>query len=306
MEIEFIQDIYYSNKKKIPIAEVANSLLALEGVSIITPKILEKLFDDLTVKNLVVYVDELESGSLKEKIQYYLLAVFQKNIEDQSGVEYKNLEAADGDKRSNIVGWVIVATLIIALKLAAEKAFPNSEKPNIQQQINITLQAGRDITGHDTEELLKTITEAVKENPNSIKNAIEFVKPAKKEEDAHLIIGENMQLSPNLLKEVPSSVQDDDDEERVVELASTELIIRATDKDSGKQGWAATVPEFNDKRIRMHIAPGIDLEFLAHQDIVIGDVAIFYKIDLEGKITKPHVHLFGIDKNETVKLNGQP
>ena len=72
MEIEFSQNIYYSNKKKIPIAEVANALLALEEVSALTPILLERLFDDVTVQNMAIYVDELHSGSLKEKIKYYL------------------------------------------------------------------------------------------------------------------------------------------------------------------------------------------------------------------------------------------
>ena len=305
MEIEFTQDIYYSNKKKIPIADVAKALLALEKVSSLAPILLENLFDDVNVKNMSIYVDELESGSLKEKIQYYLWVAFQKNLSENSGVEYNNIENKSDSNKSNIVGWVIAASLVVALKYAADKAFPNQEKPYIQQQINITVQAGRDITGMDTDELLEKIEAVVKENPEAIKGAVEFTKPAKNESDAYLKFGEDVNFSPEFLKEVPNSLLIEDEQERVIELNATEVFIRATDKDSGKKGWGATVPEFNEKRIRMHIAPGIDLVFLFHQDVVIGDVAIFYLIDSEGNIRKPHIHLYAVDKEATLLRNGK-
>ncbi len=306
MEIEYSQDIYYSNKKKIPISEVANALLALEEVSSLAPILLERLFDDVTVRNISIYVDEIHSGSLTEKIKYYLWVAFQKNIEDQSGIDYQNLEGKSKDTKSNLIGWLLAASLVVALKYAADKAFPNEEKPNIQNQINVTIQAGRDITGMSEEKLLETIENVVRENPDSVHGAIGFSNPAKKEEGAYLKLGQEMELSSELLREVPSGLLDEEEQERVIELEATDIYIRATDKDSGKTGWGATIPEFSKKRMRMHIAPGIDLAFLSHMDVVVGNVAIFYTIDNEGKIRRPHVHLFGIDKERSISRNSQP
>ena len=243
---------------------------------------------------------------LKEKIKYYLWVAFQNNIADQSGIDYKNLENESEEKKSNVIGWLLAASLIVALKFAADKAFPNEQKPHIENQINITIQAGKDITGVSEEKLLETIKSVVRENPDAVRGAIGFSNPAKKESDSYLSIGEEVKFTPELLQEVPSGLLEDEEQERVIELEATDIYIRATDKDSGKTGWGATIPEFSKKRIRMHIAPGIDLTFLAHMDIVVGNVAIFYSVDGEGKIRKPHVHLYGIDKERSISRNGQP
>lgn len=305
MEIAFSQDIYYSNTKKIPIAELANSLLALEKVSALTPILLERLFDDVTVVNMSIYVDDLESGSLSETIKYYLWVAFQNNISDKSGMEYKNLADESEASKSNIVGWLLAASIIIALKFAADKAFPNAEKPHIQNQMNIIIQAGRDITGLDEEKLLETMKNAVAENCEAVKGAVGFSNPAKKEKEAFLRLGQDVILSPEALQEIPNALLEEEEQERVVEFEDADIYIRATDKDSGKTGWGATVPEFSAKRMRMHIAPGIDLSFLAHMDIVVGNIAIFYTIDSEGKIRKPHVHLFSVDKERSIFRNDQ-
>jgi hypothetical protein len=301
MEISFIQNIYYSNKEKIPISEVAKSLLALEELSRVAPEILEKLYEDVTVRNMSVYVDELASGSLKEKINFYFWVAFQKFLAEESGLEPKQLEEESPERRNDILAWVMVAILVIALKAAADKVFPNSEKENIAQQINITFNAGRDITGIDTEKLRKTVEGVVENNPQVVKGAVGFVKPAKKEKEAYIEIDRNSRLSSSFLNEIPDGMIEEGEQEKVIELANTVVFIRATDKDSGKRGWGATILEFNERRIRMHVAPGIDLKFLAHQDVVIGDVAIFFSVDKEGNIRKPHAHLYSIDKDATLR-----
>lgn len=306
MDIEYTQDIYYSNKQKIPISEVARSLLALEEASSVVPTLIETIFDDVSIKSMSIYIEELESGSLKERVQYYLWIALQNNLENNSEIEYKNLSNETGENKRNIIGWALAATLIIALKFAADRAFPNEEKPYLQEQINITFQAGRDITGIDSEKLLGTVKTLVKENPQAIKGAIGFTNPAKKEKNAHLKIGTITRLTSELLKEVPAGLFEEEEQERVIELTDTEVFIRATDKDSGKKGWGATVPEFSEKRVRMHIAPGIDLEFLSHQDVIVGDVAIFYLVTTQGNVKKPHIHLYSINEEETRRKNGQP
>lgn len=305
MEIEFTQDVYYSNKKKIPLSEVAKSLLALEQASSIAPELIERLFDDISVRNMSIYVDELETGSLKEKIQYYLTVGFQKNISELTGVEYTNIETASSEKQKQILGWAIAAGLIFSFKVASDKAFPNQEKPNIENQINITIQAGRDVTGLDAEELISAVEGVVRDNPRAVKGAVDFASPAKKEQGAYLSLDRETTFSPELLAEVPGGVIDEEERERVLELENEDIFIRATDKDSSKKGWGATIPAFSEKRLRMHIAPGLDLTFLSHMDIVVGDVSIFYRILSDGTIVRPHAHLYAVDKEATLKRNGK-
>ncbi|MEJ1486964.1 MAG: hypothetical protein RPU72_01165 [Candidatus Sedimenticola sp. (ex Thyasira tokunagai)] len=231
------------------------------------------------------------------------MVAFQKYLKDESGIEPKEFGEESPEKRSSIIAWVIVATVVVALKVAADKAFPNADKENVIQQVSITFNAGRDITGIEEEKLRETIGQAIESNPQVVKGAVGFAKPAKKEKNAYIEFDNKGKLHASFLREVPSGLIDEDEKEKVIELSNTEVFIRATDKDSGKRGWGATIPEFSEKRIRMHVAPGIDLVFLSHQDVVIGDVALFYSVDREGNIRKPHAHLYSVDKDETLRAN---
>lgn len=68
MEIVIHQQIYYSNKKLIPIKDVAESLIALEAIYRQSPDILEAIFPNTEISSVEVYISELKSDSLWEDI----------------------------------------------------------------------------------------------------------------------------------------------------------------------------------------------------------------------------------------------
>ncbi len=303
MEIAFTQDFYYSNKKQLPIGDVARALLALEGASKPIADVLEEIYDDVTVQNISLELEELHSGSLSERVKYYLKVALQKQIEKESGVELKQLDDSSEKERSNIAGWVAAALILIALKAAGDKVWPSREKQNIEQQINITLATGSEMTGVPVDALRSILQSVVKEQPEVVKSAVAIAKPAKRDPEAEITLNEKPFLSKESLAEVPSAILQDDPQEKVIELEQAEVYIRATDKDSGRRGWGATIPDFSESRLRLHIAPGIDLVYLAHCDVVIGEVAIFYTVDGHGNVVKPHAHLFSIDRERTDAVN---
>lgn len=302
MYIQFQQEIYYSNKEHVPLSEIAKSLLALEKAAAAAPRALELLYKDVVPQGVQIYVDELQSGSLSEKLKYYVRLAFQKQMGDEFGVEPNLLEIQSESKKQDIAAWVIAAILVMAIQTAKDKFFPGTSSVHIEQQVNVTLQAGRDITGIDEQTLRNVIKQAVQENPEAMKGAVGFVKPAKLDPEASIQIDKKPYLSSQAILEIPSSIPDEPQNERALELTNTTIAIRATDKDSSKKGWAATIAEYSEKRMRLHIAPGVDLNYLAHHDVVVGNVTIFYSIDDTGKVYKPHAHLFSIDKEATKAL----
>lgn len=302
MYIQLQQEIYYSNKEHLPLNEIAKSLLSLEKAAAVTPRALELLYKDVVPQGVQIYVEELQSGSLSEKLKYYIQLAFQKWMGKEFGIEPNLLEAQNESKRQEVVRWLIGAILLIAIQAAKERFFPGAASTHIEQQVNLTLQAGRDITGINEETLKSAIKQAVKENPDALRGAIGFVKPAKRDSEAEISIDRKPYLSSRAISEIPSAIPDDPQNESVLNFANTEIAIRATDKDSSKKGWAATIPEYSDKRIRLHIAPGVDLNYLAHHDIVVGNVTVFYSVDDVGRVYKPHAHLLSIDKEATKAL----
>lgn len=299
MDIEVSQEIYYSNRTHLPLAEVAASLLSLEKSSRIAPVALEKIFDGVVVERMSVYLDELHSGSLKEKVRYYLQYAVQKRIEEESKLELGELDKVAKERQQKILGWLIAACILVALDKASSQIFANSERPNLENQINITFQIGSELTGIAPDVLRGNIEEAVKESPEAVKGAVGFVRPAKRDPEAEITVDSEPYFGPKVLAEVPTTVPDPEPQEKVVELQQTEVHIRATDRDSGRKGWGATIPDFSEKRLRLSIAPGIDLNYLAHHDVVIGAVAVFYTVDAMGNIIRPHAHLYSVDKERT-------
>jgi hypothetical protein len=304
MDIIFEQEVYYSNKEHLPLNDIAKSLLALEKAVAIAPRVLESLYEDVVAKGIEIFIDELHSGSLSEKLRYYLHVAFQKRIEDEAGLQLGTLEGLPQEKRQQIAAWLIAAGLLVALKFAADAISNKSPKTHIEQQINITLEAGGDITGIDPGVLRSALEQAARENPEAIKGAVGFIKPAKRDQEASIELDRQPYLSSQALAEIPSALPDDETQEKSIEFEDVEIYIRATDRDSGKRGWAATVPEFMDRRIRLHISPGIDLNFLAHNDVVVGNVSVFYSLDEKGNVVKPHAHLFSINEEATSSLTG--
>jgi len=302
MEITLTQQIYYTNREHLSLSEIATSLLSLEKASRLAPVAMEKLFDGVVVTGLDVSLEELHSGSLLERVRYFLRFSIQRHIEDETGTELGTLDNVPSVRREQILGWLISACILVALKYASDQFFQSSEKPNLEQQINITMQAGGDITGIDSDILRRKIEEAVKDNPEAVKGALGFIKPVKRDSDASIQLDNKSYLQPQTLAEIPITLPDVEPQEKALELQQVEIRIRATDRDSGRKGWGATIPDFSDKRIRLSIAPGIDLNYLAHHDVVIGMVSVFYTVDAMGNITKPHAHLFAVDKERTKAL----
>ena len=95
MEFSFVQEIYFSNKNSLLVTDVANSLLSMAKVSKLTPLVFERMFEGTTVRDLQVYIDNIESGSLKEKIKYYFSISIQKKIDDINSSEADTILLGD-------------------------------------------------------------------------------------------------------------------------------------------------------------------------------------------------------------------
>lgn len=304
MDIVFDQEIYFSNKNHLPLNDIAQSLLALQKAVVVAPRAMELLYEDVIADGVEIFIDELRSGSLSENLKYYFRVGLQKHVEDQVGIPIESLENQPPDRIKKIAAWLIAAGMLFALKAASESFQSKEPKTHIDQQINISLNAGRDITGIETNILRNALEKSVRENPEAVKGAVGFVRPAKKDIEASIQLDRSQFLSSQAIAEVPSALPEEELQEKSIEFANTEIYIRATDRDSGKKGWAATIPEFRESRIRLHVAPGIDLNFLAHSDVIVGNVIVFYSIDDRGNVVKPRAHLISLNEQKTKSFGG--
>lgn len=293
MEIVFEHEIYFSNKNHLLLTDVAKSLLALDRNVKAVPLALEKIYEDVQATGIELYIDELHTGSLTEKIKFKLRLALQQHIETESGAKLGKLSKESKERQEQVIAWLVTAVILIGLKVGAEAIRSGSDKPHLEDRIAISLGEGSQITTIDQQVLNIAIVDALSETPGSITGAIEFARLAKKDSTAFIRINDQPFVSTEALAEVPSATVEAN-REKTLELSGTQILIRATDRDSGKKGWGATIPAFSDSRMRVTVAPGIDLNALAHRDSVTGNVTIFYTTDNAGNVIKRHAHIYSV------------
>jgi hypothetical protein len=305
MDITFEQDLYYSNREHLSLEDVAKSLLSLDQTARAIPAALEKLFEDARVESISLSLDELKSGSLSETIRYRLKVALQHHIEEHGG-ELGRLSNKPTERKRQIAAWLATAVIVFAIKQAADSFRPNVDKPHIEETVNVVLDHGHEITGLDRQQLREAIREALEETPNFAQNAVNITRPAKRDPEASISIDGQAVISNQALSEIPSALPDQQVKEKSVELEGAIIVIRATDRDSGRKGWGATIPEFSNHRMRVSVAPGNNLDLLAHKDIVVGNVTIFYTLDDRGNVIRPHAHIFSVELDDRIAIASVP
>lgn len=279
------QKIYYSNKHLVPLQEIAESLLGLEGVIRKSPAVLNKLFPETTVHTVDVYLSEIKSGSLWETVFVKLIFGSQENLDEQ----LKNLrnKVGIGKIMDNNNG---LSTLLLGMMLTGGflylKATSPEPQPNIEINNSNIISIGAGSLQKDPKELRDIIEAVVKEDKQKFAdNVAKFVKPAKRDLDATITFNENEQLriQAAAIKEIPSRVKRLPPEKTVQELENTEIQIRATDLDSFKRGWAAIIPSISEKRISTQLDIDVDQGYVMQHPNIRGDVGIEFVINKDGK-----------------------
>lgn len=276
---------YWSTESPVPVAQVAESLLALERIIRMTPRILERV-TQIEIGETQVYVESIESGSLHEEILIRLIFKDKANFEafiDKIG----EIVRKPGMTRSVLITAVIAAIIGWGAHLAVQKDSPaNQTTVNANNNVIINLGAGQVAL---TPEAFKAIVEAaVTDKKQLAKDAVKVFQPAHGDSKAALIIdeSEDARFSPEVIAATPRVVQIDK-QEKTEFLRDVDLQIRATDLDSLNRGWAAVIPGKIDRRVKLKLDPGIRPAELADSFSVRADVTVHYKLDKSGRRMVP-------------------
>lgn len=113
--------------------------------------------------------------------------------------------------------------------------------------------------------------------------------PAKRDPNATITFNDNKELIINndAVRAMPRFARAPEDEPYIEDFKDIELIIRATDLDSSKRGWAVVIPEIHTKRTRLQLDPGIKPEILIGKSKIMAEVTVIFEYDDEdNKIPK--------------------
>lgn len=276
---------YWSTENPVPVAKVAESLLALERIIRITPRVLERV-TQIEIGETQVYVESIESGSLYEDILIRLIFKDKANFEafiDKIG----EIVRKPGMTRSVLITAVIAAVIGVGAYLTVQKdSTANQTTINANNNVIINLGAGQvDLTP----EAFRAIVEAaVTDKKQLAKDAVKVFEPAHGDRKAALIIDESEQarFSPEVIAATPKVLKIDK-QEKTEFLHDVDLQIRATDLDSLTRGWAAVIPGKIDRRVKLKLDPGIRPADIADSFSVRADVTVHYKLDNTGRKMVP-------------------
>ena len=276
------QKIYYSNRDLVPIREIAESLIALEGIVHQSPAVLEALFPGTTIYKVEVFLQELSSDSIYEDIVVKFvfgsqekLDAFINNMRERMGM--------DRIQNNNQIFAAIILAMALgggAWLLSRDKSTDPGRQVTIHANNNVIINVGAEMLDMDVEQFRQIIESTVGDKGRLARDSAKFVKPAKRDRDATITFSDRKELRINAdtVQAMPVDTGRSDPVQAIEDYTDVDITIRAIDLDSHKRGWAAVVPVVGERRIRMQLDPAVDPAVLLSNPNLRGDVTVIFEI----------------------------
>lgn len=272
-------EVYYSNRELVPIADIVESLQALERIIKLCPRALEGA-TNVQIKRVEVFVDSLQSGSLLEKVVVKLVFGSEEAL-DAFLDKTREKVRQPGMPRNVLIGAVVASVIGYGAWLAATSQ--RSGGATITANNNVIVNIGAGQSGMSPDDFRAIIEAAIPDKKELATQAVRFFKPARADLKASVTLDKDDALSfpPAVIAETPIKV-DFDKQADVKHLRDVDLQIRATNLDSLKQGWAGLIPGLIDRRVRLQLDPNVKPTDVAGRFQVRADVSVIYKLDRSG------------------------
>lgn len=300
--LTFSHQIYYTNEKPVPAEEIAEALYALTRVVERSPRVLKKLIPGVSKAEARVFVDKLVSGSIREDI--FITLIFNSKEEMEKTIRrVREKLGIDLNTKSGVIRAIVIGLLLVGASAAAGYSVAqllSSETPpqkaTVEVSHNTILSIGEN-SGLNGDQILKAIEMTVRNKNQLASDAVKVIKPAKRDPKAEIRFDnrEELTIPQHFIAKVPSEVTTPENEKSDTK-EHVKILIRAADMDKGT-GWAAIVPTVSSKRLRLELAPNIDLEDLFGKPEITGTVEVLSSRDSHGKMQLRAYYLTSIDKD---------
>lgn len=270
-------EFYYSTKEPVPIADVIEALQGIERMLRSLPRAIERA-TEISVSGSHIYIERIESGSLREKI---LIKLFFNSEADLDAFLDKIRTTLNGKpmlKGSLIT--VLIAGFIGTGLLLASKAL-QAPTPSITANNNVIINIGAGEIGMSPEGFRSLIESSIADKKEFAKAAAKFVKPARGDLDASIVLDgmTDIAITPSAIAEMPEVVHIEPISD-AVEYEKVTLAIRAGDMDQVSSGWAGAI-KGETERLPIELDPALSPAQLFGRTSkeVIADVALIRKQD---------------------------
>ncbi|WMD23022.1 hypothetical protein RAS12_11810 [Achromobacter seleniivolatilans] len=268
-------EFFYSTKTPVPIAEVIEGLQGLERLLRSLPRAIEKA-SGVSILDSEIYVEEIKSGSLIEKVAVKLFFNTEQEFEDFLSKVKTKLDGSPMIKGTLITA--LIAGLVgYGIYLAAKTA--PAPTPNITANNNVIINIGAGEVGMTPDAFRAIVETAVIDKKDFARAAVKLMKPARGDTDASIVLDgrQDIAIEPAAIVETPLIVNIEP-QKRVDELQNAVLLLRAGDMDRKNAGWAGAV-EGKTERLPIQLDPTVDPAHLFGRSKVIADIALVFHQD---------------------------
>lgn len=271
--------IVYNTKKPVPIKEVIIALQGLEGLLRPVPAVLSTL-TGVEIDGGEFLIQSLETGSLIEEV------VVKFFFKDKSRLD-AFVEKLGESKLMK--GAVIAATLAALTAYGLHLAAGLKATPTIQATNSVIIQNGAGVLNIAPEAFQAAVDAAAVGNKKGLaESALKLTAPVRADPGSSIAFGSDagqQTIQYAAVVEAPAKL-DLEANERVEEYTKTRLVIRATNLDSKKNGWAGKLAQ-REERLPIELDPAVsESEIFGRQEVWV-DAALVFKEKGRSRELKP-------------------
>lgn len=273
IEIDF--HIKYNMANTPTVADVIDSLSALQHLIPKSVTVLDKLHPTLSISMDEILVTDVVVGSLFEKVKVKLLVGLVGSENTAKLDEIMN----DSIKKHNGLGKLLYASMGVVVGVGAMTAV-KSCAPAEQAVVNnyydnsantVLLAENTNMTGEQVVEVVRSVMDK-----KTVQKTAQLIRPAKS--DAHATIDINDEYIPSeVISVIPERVELTQPEHQEQDYTNIDVYISASDQDKSTQGWAGIVPDLFEKRVRFELSGNVEPFKLHGQRRVKADITVVKK-----------------------------
>lgn len=291
--------VRYVTDKPVPIREIIESLQGVDALLTEAAGTLPGLLKGIEVEHIEIRVSQIEQASpLRELFVLSLFLTFQDDLEAEVPEHIGRL--VGHPIPDNLDTIVTLSALIIAfytVGIIKDLTVGRLAAGPAKKQLDGLIRELASETNVSEDVIRARLEERYAKRP-AWKKAVtavgRFFRPSKQQDSAPMEVG-NHYLDHDTVRDVPRAheIKAEIDRPPFESFENVLLDLHAQDRDHGGRGWAATIPNVIDKRVRVKLMPGVHAADLWQTETVRGDVTVLFEQVADRREPKEiHLHRF--------------
>lgn len=246
----------YTTHEPIPIPDVIDSLKSMEKLLRRTPVFIERRFKDVSITETDVFVERLETGSLD--LDFLIKFVFKTDERAERAKEIAQELMQEKGVVRDLVAVGVGAMLMVGANQIFSPGKDAAPANSVTAYQSVVIQAGANV-GLDQE----AMKEAIKKIPDQKslgKDAFNVLKPATQDREANIEVPgmPAISIDRDIIDKLPEHYEAPMPSEKSATYPDATVLVYASDRDNHDKGWAGSVPNVVDNRVRFVLDDSIN------------------------------------------------